>query len=447
MGLNYNPTIVPDGLVMYFDPANSRSSVGSGNTIYDLTGNSNTCTFSATPTYDVASKGNLLLAGYGTVAHTSTLWNGNQFTYSIWAKKIGTGEAGERGIMIAKETSYIDHGYNNLTLASFYATASYSPRQYLIYGNAQASRNEWRHYATTYDGTLACLYENGALTGTTYMSIALNNTTDPLYIGQWNGGGYTFNGKLGTMMTYNRALSAQEVKQNYDATKGRYITQPNIVTSGLILNYDMSDYRSAPFTGNYIYDLSGSGNTGELLNGPTFSSLTDGSLFFDGTNDYVNVTRSAALTSATSVTVQFWVYLSQGANTCVRNTDIAWLFEFGTNGNNSPAGTYPQFLVNTSSGQSYVYGNSAIGTSVWKNCTGTYSPGSAKIYIDGVLFSTTTSSTGTGNIIYSSGYLSLGFYSGEIFNGYLSQLLVYNRVLSAQEILQNYNATKSRFGL
>jgi hypothetical protein len=443
MGLNYNPTIVPDGLVMYLDPANSRSSVGSGNTIYDITGNSNTCTFSATPTYDVASKGNLLLAGYGTVPHTSTLWGSNQFTLSLWAKKT----SGSRGIMISKDTNYIDHAYNGTTLASFYATATYSPRQYLIYGNTSANYNEWRHYATTYDGTVGSLYENGALIGTTNMSVEIVTTTDPFNIGRWNGGSIEFSGKLGTIMTYNRALSAQEVKQNYDATKGRYITPANIVTSGLILHYDMSNYLSAPFSGNYIYDLSGAGNTGELLNGPTFSSLTDGSLFFDGTNDYVNVTRSAALTSATSVTVQFWVYLSQGANTCVRNTDIAWLFEFGTNGNNSPANTYPQFLVNTSSGQSYVYGNSAIGTSVWKNCTGTYSPGSAKIYIDGVLFSTTTSSTGTGNIIYSSGYLSLGFHAGEIFNGYLSQLLVYNRELSATEILQNYNATKSRFGL
>ena len=443
MGLNYNPTIVPDGLVMYFDPANSRSSVGSGNTIYDLSGNSNTCTFSATPTYDVASKGNLLLAGYGTVPHTSTLWGSNQFTLSLWAKKT----SGSRGIMISKDTNYIDHAYNGKTLASFIATALYSPRQYLIYGNTSANYNEWRYYTSTYDGTVGSLYENGALIGTTNMSIEIEKTTDPFNIGRWNGGSIEFSGKLGTIMTYNRALSAQEVKQNYDATKGRYFTPANIVTSGLILHYDMSNYLSAPFSGNYIYDLSGAGNTGELLNGPTFSSLTDGSLFFDGTNDYVNVTRSAALTSATSVTVQFWVYLSQGANTCVRNTDIAWLFEFGTNGNNSPANTYPQFLVNTSSGQSYVYGNSAIGTSVWKNCTGTYSPGSAKIYIDGVLFSTTTSSTGTGNIIYSSGYLSLGFHAGEIFNGYLSQLLVYNRELSATEILQNYNATKSRFGL
>ena len=205
MGLNYNPTIVPDGLVMYFDPANSRSSVGSGNTIYDLTGNSNTCTFSATPTYDVASKGNLLLAGYGTVPHTSTLWGSNQFTLSVWAKKIGAGSAGERGIMISKDSNYIDHGYNNLTLASFYTTTS----QPVIYGNAQANRNEWRHYATTYDGTLACLYENGALTGTTSFTGPLTSTSTPLNIGQWNGGGFSFNGKLGTMMTYNRALSAQ----------------------------------------------------------------------------------------------------------------------------------------------------------------------------------------------------------------------------------------------
>ena len=269
MGLNYNPTIVPDGLVMYFDPANSRSSVGSGNTIYDLTGNSNTCTFSATPTYDVASKGNLLLAGYGTVAHTSTLWGSNQFTLSLWAKKT----SGSRGIMISKDTNYIDHSFNGKTMASFYATGD----QYLLYGNTSANFNEWRHYTSTYDGTVGSLYENGALIGSTNMSIEILRTTSPFNIGRWNGGSIEFSGKLGTMMTYNRALSAQEVKQNYDATKSRYFSSPNIVTNGLILNYDMSDYRSAPFTGYYIYDLSGSGNTGEKFNSPVSSSLNDGS--------------------------------------------------------------------------------------------------------------------------------------------------------------------------
>jgi len=449
MGLNYNPTIVPDGLVMYFDPANSRSSVGSGNTIYDLTGNSNTCTFSATPTYDVASKGNLLLAGYGTVAHTSTLWGSNQFPLSLWAKKIGAGSAGERGIMIAKDTNYIDHGYNNLTLASFKTSSS----QPVIYGNAQASRNEWRHYATTYDGTLACLYENGALTGTTSFIGPLTSTSTPLNIGQWNGGGYNFNGKLGTMMTYNRALSAQEVKQNYDATKSRYISSPNIVRDGLVLYYDMSDYRSAPFTGTSIYDLSGSGNTGTLTNGPTYSGLNDGLISFDGSNDHIIINVSSSLKPATAITQEIWFkpdaqgiqhfialqYASTDLNSYVLyyvHPDLRAGVQIGASFNRI---TIPYALT--------------IGT--WYHYVHTYDGSVQKLYVNG---SSIGSSVVSGSITYDPSNVKLlisGDYNGpgleggfgSLAYGKMGSVRIYNRALTQQEVLQNYNATKSRFGL
>lgn len=439
MGLNYNPTIVPDGLVMYFDPANSRSSVGSGNTIYDLSGNSNTCTFSATPTYDVASKGNLLLAGYGTVSHTDTLWSSNQFTLSVWAKKT----SGVRGIMISKDTNYIDHSYNGATLASFYATATYSPRQYLIYGNTSANYNEWRHYATTYDGTTGSLYENGALIGTTNMSVEILKSTDPLNIGRWNGGSIEFSGKLGTIMTYNRALSAQEVKQNYDATKGRYFTPANIVTSGLILHYDMSNYRSAPFSGNYIYDLSGAGNTGELLNGPTYLGLNDGSLSFDGVDDFIDVNSISSISG--DFTVGIWFYTTATSDIHYRRIvdfDYVTGFWLGRNGNtnswgggiiepNAPYGIYLPFT----NGQ-------------WHYLVSIRNGSTHTLYGDGIT-STVSNTVSTGNLTSTTKLLIARQPAGanQFFNGNIAQVQIYNRALTQQEVLQNYNATKSRFGL
>jgi hypothetical protein len=447
MGLNYNPTIVSDGLVMYFDPANSRSSVGSGNTIYDLTGNSNTCTFSATPTYDVASKGNILLAGSGTVAHTSTLWGSNQFTFSVWAKKIGTGSNGERGIMIAKDTNYIDHGYNNLTLASFKTSLS----QPLIYGNAQASRNEWRHYATTYDGTLACLYENGALTGTTSFTGPLTSTSTPLYIGQFNGGDYDFNGKLGTIMTYNRALSAQEVKQNYDATKARYITSPNIVTSGLILNYDMSNYRSAPFSGTSIYDLSGFGNTGTLTNGPTYSGLNDGCLVFDGSNDYIDAGNNISNTySALTIETVFKVGITNKKQALIStyNSGLGWGIEILDNTSSNKF----NFFGFTSAGvYTSVQSSSSAALSQNYHITAVFSgSNSVSLYVNGVnnVSVATNYPTITKGV---SDNLRIGddpsAANALYFQGNIYATRLYNRALTQQEILQNYNATKGRFGL
>jgi len=435
MGLNYNPTIVPDGLVMYFDPANSRSSVGSGNTIYDLTGNSNTCTFSATPTYDVASKGNLLLAGYGTVPHTSTLWGSNQFTLSLWAKKT----SGSRGIMISKDSNYIDHAYNGKTMVSFYATGD----QYLLYGNTSANYNEWRHYTSTYDGTVGSLYENGALIGSTNMSIEILRTTDPFNIGRWNGGSIEFSGKLGTIMTYNRALSAQEIKQNYDATKGRYITQPNIVTSGLILNYDMSDYRSTPFTGTSIYDLSGSGNTGTFINGPIFSGLNDGAIIFDGLEDYIDVPSISSISG--DFTVALWFYSTAASDIHYKrlidfNYETGfWLGRYASTdtwggGIIEPNGPYGIYLPFTNNQWHYLVSIRRGSTHI--------------LYGDGITSTVSNNvSSGTLTSVYKLLIARQPIGTNQFFTGRIAQVQIYNRALSAQEILQNYNATKSRFGL
>ena len=76
MGLNYNPTIVPDGLVMYLDPANSRSYSGSGNTWYDLSGNSLNATLVSSPSYTTSNIGTFVLDGssnYFTLPNNSIL--------------------------------------------------------------------------------------------------------------------------------------------------------------------------------------------------------------------------------------------------------------------------------------------------------------------------------------------------------------------------------------
>ncbi len=439
MGLNYNPTIVPDGLVMYFDPANSRSSIGSGNTVYDLSGNSNTCTFSATPTYDVASKGNLLLAGYGTVSHTSTLWGSNQFTLSVWAKRT----SGTSGIMISKDTNYIDHQYNGKTLASFYATAAYSPRQYLVSGISTSINNEWRHYTSTYDGTTGSLYENGALIGTINMSVEIFKSTDPFNIGRWNGGGYDFSGHLGTIMTYNRALSAQEVKQNYDATKGRYISPENIVTNGLILSIDPSKTNSYSGVGNTIYDLSGFGNTGTLTNGPTFSGLNGGAIVFDGVDDFIDVSSISSISG--DFTVGIWFYTTATSDIYYRRLidfDYItgfWLGRYASSDNwgggiiepNSPYGIYLPFT----NGQ-------------WHYLVSIRNGSTHTLYGDGIT-STTSNTVSTGNLS-SATKLKIASQptgSNQFFNGRIAQVQIYNRALTQQEVLQNYNATKSRFGL
>jgi hypothetical protein len=98
-----------------------------------------------------------------------------------------------------------------------------------------------------------------------------------------------FLGNIGQVSIYNRALSASEIFQNYNASKKRYFPEENIVRNGLILNIDTSKSSSYAGLGNTIYDLSGAGNTGTVTNGPVFSGLNGGSLVFDGIEEYIDV--------------------------------------------------------------------------------------------------------------------------------------------------------------
>lgn len=457
MGLSHSPKVISDGLVLYLDATNPRSYSGTGSTWTDLSAYGYNSTLVSSPTYINNKYGQLAFNGstqYATVPYTSTLWNAQTFTLSVWAKKIGTGNAGVSGIMISKDTNYIEHSYNGKTLASFRNSAN---TQFLVSGNTAASYNEWRHYAVTYDGTQGVLYENGAATGSTTLAMSVKSTTNPLNIGRWDETSYNFNGCISGAMVYNRALSADEVLQNYNATKYKYILQENIVRNGLALHYDMSDYRSAPFTGTSITDLSGIGNTGTLTNGPTYSSVAGGSLSFDGTNDYIDLPSNFFKHDlGTPFTITIWF----------KTTTTGVIFGQQNTSVPSPTistGFVPAIYVDTNGKlrTSCFWGGSqgnqsvtlaSVNDNIWHNVTVTFESTSHKSYLDGILFDTITKNQ--------SGYSSTYYYFigggrneswasvGNIFfSGNVSNFIFYNRALTAEEVLQNYNATKTRFGI
>jgi len=446
MGLSHSPKVISDGLVLYLDATNTRSYSGTGSSWYDLSVYGNNSTLVSSPTFINNKYGQLAFNGstqYATVPHTSTLWNGQTFTLSLWAKKTGTGDGNDRAIMISKDANYIDHAYNGKTMVSFYTTALYSPRQYLIYGNTSANYNEWRHYAVTYDGTMGVLYENGAATGSTTLSMTVNSTSGPLNIGRWDGSSFYLNGCIAGAMVYNRALNADEILQNYNATKYKYILKENIVTNGLILNYDMSNYQSAPFTGTSITDLSGIGNTGTLTNGPTYSSLTGGVISFDGGDDFIEVPSISSISG--DFTVGVWFYTTATPNAYYKRLvdfDFRNGFWLGRNANtytwgggikegSLPYGIYLPFtngewhyLVSIRSGSTHI------------------------LYGDGI--TSTISNTVTSGDLSSAGKILIAREYNDntsFFNGNIAHVQIYNRALSAQEVLQNYNASKTRFGI
>lgn len=211
---------------------------------------------------------------------------------------------------------------------------------------------------------------------------------------------------------------------------------PKIVTNGLVLALDAANKKSYPGSGTSIQDLSGNENNGTLENSPTFDSGNGGSIVFDGVNDYVGFPQS--LTND-NFTISSWVYVD---STDTANGILSW-----TVGNNR------RELMILLGDVTIVYGNlkyrrgSSVPLSTWVNFVSTYNGTTPLIYSNGNSISLgeeTNASSGISNQLYMG---RLSFSTPYYFDGKISSTLVYNRALSSQEILQNYNATKSRFGL
>jgi hypothetical protein len=209
----------------------------------------------------------------------------------------------------------------------------------------------------------------------------------------------------------------------------------SVVTNGLVLNLDAGFTPSYPTTGTTWYDVSPSGNTGTITNGPAFNSSNDGSILFDGVDDYINL---FPLTSTSSLTIDFCFKNSSGGIkviTGMYNGGGAdwWIGIWDSN----------KFTFSFGSPSKVdLYSNTTINDGIIRHASCVYdkSTNSSLLYINGTLQSTgSTPSTVTqpgGNLtIGRFGDISSFYWPGNIYN-----YKIYNRVLSATEVLQNYLA-------
>ena len=230
---------------------------------------------------------------------------------------------------------------------------------------------------------------------------------------------------------------------------------PKITTSGLVLCLDASDKTSYPGSGTPWIDLV-STNNGTLTNGPTFNSSDGGSVVFDGTDDYV-ITSNTTYDFSTNANFTYcaWIYpsFSSTANTgravidftgpgpgFLRSylrwegfsSNLGFYFDIASGGGSAwYTGVIPTFSANTWHHLCFVHNSSNAGT----------------FYFDGAVVSTVnnvaTAATVTNNKI-TIGYGAVNSY---YWAGRISNVQIYDRALTASEISQNYNATKTRFGL
>lgn len=224
---------------------------------------------------------------------------------------------------------------------------------------------------------------------------------------------------------------------------------PDIVENGLVLHLDAADSNSYPGSGTVWTDLSGNGNNGTLTNGPTYSSANKGSIVFDGTNDYVSTNYTSSL--GNNLSFGAWAYptsAGQFAGSDIISKGYSSSTPFASWGIDFQSNNTFRFFVSDNTIFNPVV-SSVQSLNKWYYIFATYTNKILNAYINGILAATITN---TNDPLDNSSPVYIGVWyndlvSNNFFTGRIAQTQVYNRALSASEVLQNYNATKGRYGL
>ena len=232
-------------------------------------------------------------------------------------------------------------------------------------------------------------------------------------------------------------------------------SQPSsVLTGGLVLNLDAANLTSYSGTGSTWTDISGASNNMSLFNGASFDSSNQNSILFDGVNNYVG--KNTAINTGQDFTVSVWMYATLLGNT--RTSLVANSYNYSS-GNGwffctDAGGTNNSFFL--SIGNDYpvkVSSSNSISLNTWNYLTAVVKSGGRYIdlYKNGILISGDTTDLGASTINYNYANFSIGFRdpagTKDPFHGNIGSTQIYNRILTADEVLQNFNTTKLRFGL
>jgi hypothetical protein len=237
MALAHSPALVTSGLTLCLDAANPKSYPGSGTTWTDLSGNGNNGTLVNGVGYSGDNLGSLVFDGvndYVSFLSSTKLQflNRNPYTLESWIY-ITTNPFGSQsftGIFNREDSSIGSRdGWNLWLHPTSSTTMNFASERFqagtnrnVSYGVTNSILNTWQHLCCTYDGTNLILYYNSNLVSSRSDATGnITNTSKTLEIGRRGGGSY-FNGRLTGQKIYNRALTASEIQQNYNALKSRF---------------------------------------------------------------------------------------------------------------------------------------------------------------------------------------------------------------------------------
>ena len=230
MAFNYSPKIVTNGLVLCYDAGNIKSFVSGSTTWRDLTTNNSNGTLTNGPIYNSTNGGSIQFDGTDDyIQGTTILQPTGQFTISAWYKATGAPSINDSvGGFILCADPQLDHGY---ILAHSWlnqtVTFSHVVNAGLTTTGGSAPNNQIINVVGTWNGTTRSIYVNGALVVSQSYSSAIiypGSGDRNFRIGMWGYSSFSrnFNGIIYNISLYNKGLTAQEILQNYNATKGRF---------------------------------------------------------------------------------------------------------------------------------------------------------------------------------------------------------------------------------
>ena len=229
MAVDYQYRIVRDGLVLCLDAGNIKSYPGTGTTWLDRSGSGNNGSLVNGVGYSSSNGGSFVFNGSNRgIQLAGTNLSLNQMTISSWNY---SSNYAQNGFMFEKTTngslntqySLFYNGGDNLI---YYRTYGLSLTDLTVNtSTAGVVNNQWNNVVATWDGTNKRIYVNGILRATSanLTGTVTQNTTGAAYIGIFgNFAGYPFNGRISKTSIYNRALTAAEIQQNFNALKSRF---------------------------------------------------------------------------------------------------------------------------------------------------------------------------------------------------------------------------------
>lgn len=423
--------MVTNGCNIMMDPSNILSWPGSGTILYDLSGNANNTTLYNGAT--VNSDGFLELDGvddYGQITNNSTLqgWAHSQ-SLAMWLyHDIQSGRRNPWDQAYGGYGTWTHEG--GAQISQYFGNSGANSQPYVGYSSVDVPENKWTLMTTvrgTSDATGHKWYRNGILThirSNPYGVLEVTNANPRIgrgYAGYWAG-------RMGKIMTWESELTDSDVKALWIGA--------NITTEDLKFAVNPGSIGSYEGGTTITYSLIGS-DSGTLYNGVEFIPHFAGGVWkFDSVDDYINLPNDVGY-STDAVSVFAWYKINGNPAGNYHIICGGAKLEMSIH----QSATYLRNGLNTTNGRFVSNnGNQTLNDGKFHYYGFTFDGSTKRAYIDGVEVGTQSV---TGTLTTSFSNRNLGRFGGSTnyyANGDMGLFTLYNKVLSAEEITQNYNA-------